>query len=182
MAFPPSFPPPPLRAPPEPAASASSLLKLRVWRRGHALLVFCFALTPCTKPCTYCVPFLPFWVDIFFCRRLFVLSFYELTPLIFSIRSERRDDLRGGEDGLRPRRPQGRREEVLLQQPHRRHRRRRSRPRRPALLLAVLQQPAGDEEQVPGPPAGPDTSAAAGVLQGGGQGEFKRRAFRVGGG
>ena len=43
------------------AASASSLLKLRVWRRGHALLVFGFAVTPCA----YCVPFLPFRVDLF---------------------------------------------------------------------------------------------------------------------
>ena len=89
--------------------------------------------------------------------------------------AERRHDLRGGEDGLRPRLLEGRRKEVLVQQPDRdRRRSQRPRPRGPALVFAVLQQSAVDEEQVPGPPAG---TAATGIHQGDNKGESRVGAF-----
>ena len=184
--------PSPLRSPPAPRP----LPPLPPYSSCACGTVFCFAVTPRA----YCVPFQS--GSIFFVRGEASPVFHDgakcklqigscdpvvvggilspQTPFVSVLctAAECRDDLRGGKDGLRPRRPQGRREEVLLQLPDLSHH--RSRPRGPPLVLAVLQQPAGDEEQVPGPPAGADT-AAAGVRQGGGEGEFKRRAFAVGG-
>ena len=167
-----------------PSPSASSLLKLRAWcSRGAA---FCsVSLSHAFWPLSF-----GFLLARIFakagsfhdratcksesrpstssCRDSFPTPFPLLSVYVVVL-AERRHDLRGGKDGLRPRHIEGRRKEVLLQQPD--YHQRKQRPREPPLVFAVLQQSAVDEEPVPGPPAG--TSPATGIHQGDNKGESK---------
>ena len=168
-------------------SSASSLLKFRVCVMQLRCVVICFALVRSVPPgfrspsllrSPLAREFAKSFLDHATCksdsRHSLSLSPYSFPnsishlSLFLYVVAERRHDLRGGEDGLRARRLEGRREEVLLQQPGCRARRR---PGRPPLLFTVLQQSAGDEEQVSGPPAGARTGAT-GIRQADDESEF----------
>ena len=189
-------------------SSASSLLKLRVWCSGAALRCVCVLFRSCATvrcalrsgplgPSGRSARSAPSFLSVSSWRvyspevftiarpcksepRSSILSQLNFLPsLSVYVVAERRHDLRGGEDDLRPRHLEGRRKEVLLQQPDLRRPRRR--PRGPPLVFAVLQQSAGDEEQVPGSPAWAGAGAATtGIHRGDDEGEsVQGQSFRA---